>query len=318
VGDVHGADERFLAILRAAGIVDGRGRWAGGRAHLVQTGDVVDRGPGSRKALDLLRRLEGEARKAGGRVHALLGNHEAMWMLGDLRYVTPAEYESFRTPRSEETREQLYQAVLPERRRQAEAAGQEFDETAFRERFLAELPLGAIELRREMSNDGRYGRWLRGHPAVVRIDGVMFLHGGLSPAVAPLGCTGINEAVRKELAGDLEKLRAAPAEALVSREDGPLWYRGLAQADEAAFGPQLDGLLQAVGARALVVGHTITPGGKIAPRFGGRVFQIDTGMQESYAPDGRASALEIKDGRFTAIYVDSKEELGPVPGPVPR
>jgi len=314
VGDVHGADERFLAILRAAGIVDGRGRWAGGRAHLVQTGDVVDRGPGSRKVIDLLRRLEGEARKAGGRVHALLGNHEAMWMLGDLRYVSPAEYDSFRTGSSEQTRDRLYEAVSEQRRAQAEAAGEEFDEKAFRERFLAELPLGAIELRREMAADGRYGRWLRGLPTVVRIDGVMFLHGGLSPEVAPLGCAGINQAVRKELAGDLDQIRATPAEALVTREDGPLWYRGLAQNDESAFAPQLEGLLRAAGARALVVGHTVAPGGKITPRFGGRVILLDTGMQPAYVPDGRAAALEIEDGRFTAIYEDGREVLGSVPG----
>src|SRR5712692_6201985 len=61
VGDVHGAYEPLVEILRAAGILDRRLRWAGGRAHLVQTGDILDRGPDSRKALDLLRRLEDDA-----------------------------------------------------------------------------------------------------------------------------------------------------------------------------------------------------------------------------------------------------------------
>ena len=65
VGDVHGAYDGLVGILRTAGIIDGRARWSGGRAILVQTGDVVDRGPDSRKALDLLRRLE--ARGHAGR-----------------------------------------------------------------------------------------------------------------------------------------------------------------------------------------------------------------------------------------------------------
>src|SRR5262245_13373628 len=56
IGDVHGAYDPFVALLRATGLTDGRGRWTGGRAILVQTGDVVDRGPDSRRVLDLLRR----------------------------------------------------------------------------------------------------------------------------------------------------------------------------------------------------------------------------------------------------------------------
>src|SRR5215207_8409564 len=47
VGDVHGAYDRLLEILRAAAVIDTRNRWIGGRTHLVQTGDVLDRGPAS-------------------------------------------------------------------------------------------------------------------------------------------------------------------------------------------------------------------------------------------------------------------------------
>ena len=64
---MHGAYDRFVDILKTAGILDARLRWTGGRAHLVQLGDVVDRGPDSRKALDLLERLQGEARRAAAR-----------------------------------------------------------------------------------------------------------------------------------------------------------------------------------------------------------------------------------------------------------
>ena len=67
VGDVHGAYERFAAILHSAGVVDENGRWSGGKTQLVQTGDVLDRGTDTRRCLDLLMRLEGEAKKAGGR-----------------------------------------------------------------------------------------------------------------------------------------------------------------------------------------------------------------------------------------------------------
>ena len=45
VGDIHGAFDQFVAILRAAGIIDNRNRWSGKKAVLVQTGDVLDRVP---------------------------------------------------------------------------------------------------------------------------------------------------------------------------------------------------------------------------------------------------------------------------------
>src|SRR6185437_13311390 len=84
VGDVHGAYDRFVDILRTASLVDDKLRWTGARTHLVLLGDVVDRGPESAKALDLIERLTKDAAKAGGALHMLLGNHEVMRMLGDV------------------------------------------------------------------------------------------------------------------------------------------------------------------------------------------------------------------------------------------
>src|SRR6266566_4929528 len=101
IGDVHGAYDRLTQILRAAGLADDQLHWSGAKTHLVQAGDILDRGPDSRKAEDLLRRLTDEAAAAGGQVHMLLGNHEVMRMLGDMRYTTPGEYQAFVTPDSE-------------------------------------------------------------------------------------------------------------------------------------------------------------------------------------------------------------------------
>ena len=97
IGDVHGGYEQFQAILRAAGLIDARRRWTGGRTVFVQTGDLLDRGAASRDVLDLVRRLERDAARAGGRVHALLGNHEVMRLLGDYRYVSEGEYAALRS-----------------------------------------------------------------------------------------------------------------------------------------------------------------------------------------------------------------------------
>ena len=308
VGDVHGEHDRFLSILRFAGIVNEKGRWAGGKAHLVQTGDLLDRGKDARKVLDLLMRLEGEARKAGGRVHALLGNHEVMNMLGDLRYVNAEEYASFKTLDSESLRERFLHSSAERAQKNAQARGETFDPIAFRTKFLEQVPLGFIERTHDLSAEGRYGKWLRQRPVVVKVNGVVFLHGGLTPEVAALGCDAINGTVHRELTDDVEKTLKEPLATLAAGESGPLWYRGLAKEDEVAFLPSVERVLQSLGARAVVVGHSVTGTGRIKARFGGRVVGIDVGMGEGYG--GSLAALEVgPDGSLAALYEEGREEI---------
>src|SRR5512135_829734 len=91
-GDVHGDYPRFVELLRTAALVDAKNAWTGGGTHLVLAGDFVDRGDYSAQVLDLLMALEPQARQAGGQLHALIGNHEAMDLYGDLRYVTKDDF----------------------------------------------------------------------------------------------------------------------------------------------------------------------------------------------------------------------------------
>jgi hypothetical protein len=291
VGDVHGAYDRFVEILKTTALIDDRLRWSGGTAHLVQLGDVVDRGPDSRPALDLLRRLQTEASRAGGAVHPLLGNHEIARMLGDLRFATAGEFQAFVTSRSEEIRQRYAQSAKPEAR----------------DALLSQTPPGLLELRVAFGREGEYGRWLRTLDGVARINGIVFVHGGISPAVASMSCSEINATVHRELLADLEKTRAAPLQSLAAREDGPFWYRGMNEMDDSSA----DAVLSAQQARAIVIGHTVSTTGRIAIRLGGKIIAIDTGMQPAYVQGGRASALEIRGDRYTAIYTDRRDELKP-------
>jgi len=97
---------------------------------------------------------------------------------------------------------------------------------------------------------------------------------------------------------------------LSTHPDGPLWFRGFAHWSEEEGAQQLPQLLRAYGVKHFVVGHTPQLPVQIQMRFEGKIFLIDTGMLSSYYRGGGASALEIQDGKFTAIYLDSREELG--------
>lgn len=78
VGDIHGELAGFREILRNAALIDAKDRWIGGDCILIQTGDVIDRGPCSREVIDLLRSLQKEASDTNSEVIRLCGNHELM------------------------------------------------------------------------------------------------------------------------------------------------------------------------------------------------------------------------------------------------
>lgn len=286
VGDVHGDYERFVTILRQAGVIDGKDRWVGGKTHLVQTGDVPDRGPDSRKVMELLMALALQAQKAGGRVHALVGNHEAMNVLGDLRYVHPGEYEAFRGGRSRQLQSRAW-SILSDSARRGDAA--------YKAQWLAEHPLGWVEHRMAFEGNGRYATWIRGNPAVVKINDYLFLHGGIGPKYVDSTLAALNAGVREALRGDV----APPEGNMADDPEGPLWYRGLATEDEAVLAKHVDSVLARFGVTRVVIGHTVTPG-TILPRFGGKVIMIDAGLSAAYG--GQMAALVVENGAVFTLH----------------
>lgn len=95
VGDLHGDVVHALEAFRLCGVVDAAGRWSGGPAVVVQTGDVLDRGNSSLPLLRWLWALRDEAAAAGGELVLLMGNHELLNMQGRTRYVDEDELHAF-------------------------------------------------------------------------------------------------------------------------------------------------------------------------------------------------------------------------------
>ncbi|MBK5290508.1 MAG: metallophosphoesterase [Acidobacteriia bacterium] len=275
IGDIHGDHDKLSQILQTTGLMDAKKRWTGGKTHLVQTGDVVDRGPESRKAMDLLIKLEKEAKKAGGIVHSLMGNHEAMNVYGDLRYVSPQEYAEFKNSESEKLRTAFFEQAVEESKAASKASGGAV--APDRVKWDQEHPLGFFEHRLAYGPKGTYGKWIRDKNAIVQINGLLFLHGGLSLKYAVDPLPAINDRIRAELK-DFALLQNGAAMA----EDGPLWHRGWAEGDEATLDAELTQVLAKYGATRMVVGHTITPSKQVSARFQGKLLMIDVGMSSAY------------------------------------
>lgn len=274
VGDVHGDYDQLVAVLKSAALIDDQGNWTGGKTHLVQVGDVLDRGPDSRKAMDLLIRIEKQAPEAGGYVHALIGNHEAMNVYGDLRYTSAGEFAAFRDENSEKVR-----ASELKKERPADPA-----------QWLAQHPLGYFEHRQQMGLGGYYGKWIAGHDSVIKINDSLFLHGGIGPKYASTKIRDMNQRVREELE-DPNKLNGG----IVRDMEGPLWYRGLAQGDDS-LAPLVDKIRKNFGVSRIVVGHTYA-NAAITPRFDGKVILIDIGLSRVYDGIGKVGCLVIDSGK---------------------
>ena len=168
MGDIHGDYDRLVDLLHTANLIDRQNAWSGGAAHLVLDGDMLDRGPASRKVMDLVMALEEQASKSGGAVHPLVGNHEAMNIIGDLRYVSKGDWDSYRTPDSRKLLDEAAQAELDA----LNAGGTPpSSASAFLKDFADNHPLGWVEQRLLFGPHGKYGEWLRKQNAVIMIDG---------------------------------------------------------------------------------------------------------------------------------------------------
>jgi Calcineurin-like phosphoesterase len=301
VGDLHGDYAAWAAIARAAGITDSSGHWTGGTTTLVQVGDIVDREPDSLKIVRSLQQLQREAPRAGGRVVVLLGNHEAMNLLGDFRYTTKGEFAAFAGPDSAALRNRVYDRNRAIIEKEARASNPSLSSQQIRENWIADHPLGWVEHKYAWSPSGDLGQWAARNPAIVKIDGTLFVHGGLSAEYTRYSLDEINRrASAAMLTGDDQP------SSILNDPLGPLWYRGLVSRDAdaeaertAARSPsstadgELDVVLSAYDAKRLVIGHT--PDLKGIEVLGhGRLVRIDTGNSRFYG--GPLSWLEIIGG----------------------
>ncbi len=257
IGDVHGDLDATRKALRLAGAIDRDDRWSGGDLVLVQTGDQLDRGDDERAILELFERLVEEAEAAGGAFHVLNGNHELMNAQGDLRYVTPRGFADFAVVTGLDT----------------EARG------------IATLPRSKRHRAAAFRPGGPYARLLARRNTVVVIGESVFVHGGVLPEHVDYGLERINREVRAWLRGE----RPEPPEQAAGRR-GVAWIRDYSDEPDARDCDTLDEALREIGARRIVVAHTVHREG-ISSACDDKVWRIDAGMAAHYG--GHPAALEI-------------------------
>ncbi|KAJ9083084.1 hypothetical protein DSO57_1038243 [Entomophthora muscae] len=263
VGDIHGDFQNALKVLKMAGVTDDKGKWIGGNnTTLVQTGDILDRGPDTIRLYNYFMQLQKDAESLGGEVVVLLGNHELMNLEGDVRYVSSEEEQTFGSKR---------------------------------------------ERKREFSKNGEIGKFILSLNVTKIIDGTIFVHGGISAKFSKQGADKLNTKARKYLKnGSSKELKE---HGLFQKDtDGPLWYRGFYKNPGKEACSELQEVLKNMGARRMVMGHTITESKKIESHCHGQAYFIDVGISSFYE-DGSLAALELTKDSATSIYPKERRRL---------
>jgi len=269
VADTHGEYEILVSMLMKHGIVDSKLHWHFERGHLVVLGDVFDRGANQTEILWLLYALEDEARRAGGGVEFILGNHETMALLGDLRYLN-AKYRQVATVLGAGTYSRLFAAnsVLGQWLRTRPTVLQIDNLLCLHGGISKDLEARGFALPeinatvRAVLNDGAY----------------------------------VNDVARER------------ADFLFG-ETGPLWYRGYFADEAgltAASDEDVRLARQRFGVERILVGHTRVP--TITPLFGGQVVAVHVYPHRDSAGSTTFEALLIRDGALLRARPDGGTE----------
>jgi hypothetical protein len=240
IGDLHGDLGGARAALRAAGAIDDKDQWIGGDLVIVQTGDILDRGDDESAIIELLERLAADARKAGGAIVLLDGNHELMNAARDYRYVTPGAMHDFGGDR-----------------------------------------------QHALDPGGTWAKRLAAHNIVAIIGDTVFSHAGVVPAWAS-HVDEANLSARCWLDGQAGGPGEPPA--ALTDQESPVWTRAYGMPDVDCA--QLKDALAKLGAKRMVVGHTVQPGG-INGACDGALWRIDVGLAKLY--NGPIEVLEISE-----------------------
>ena len=277
IGDIHGDLTALRGALRLAGAIDSDDRWIGKDLTVVQTGDQVDRGDQDREVLDVIEKLEAEAKAAGSELIVLNGNHELMNARFDFRYVSKRSFQSFG------------EFAL---RGGAESARLPDDE---RGRAAAFAPGGPYALK------------LSRHLTVAVVGDSLFAHGGVEPAHVDYGLDRINREASAFLAGKRPDLPS-----VLTAEDAPIWTRlyGSPEINDATC-QILGRVLEQVGAKRLIVGHTVQKDG-IQSACQERLFRIDVGLSAFYG-DNPPQVLQVTAGGARVLRPGGAAAGAPAP-----
>jgi hypothetical protein len=244
-------------VLKANQIIDDNLNWSWGKGHMVICGDVFDRGDQVTECLWLIYKLEDQAKKAGGKVHFILGNHELL--------------------------------ILKDK-----------DKSYVNDKYILPYAKARVDYNDLFGQEFELGRWIRTKNMAVKINDILFVHGGIPPEFVD-----IDQSIEKMNRYIHTYLSSESDSTIIDKElvIYPAWYRGYFYNPDLGNG--LKKICKYYKVKHIVVGHTTVK--KIQRIQDGSVIAIGIHFGE---PGVSAEGLLINSKKF--YRVDEKgyrEEL---------
>ncbi|WP_237050997.1 metallophosphoesterase [Lysobacter capsici] len=150
--------------------------------------------------------------------------------------------------------------------------------------------------------DSVLGAWLRTLPTMLKIDDLLFVHGGIEPGHFDLHLDrdAVNARYRQSLGLAKTTVKQDPLFApLYDGKTSLIWYRGYFKQDELSQN-DVQTILDRLGVSRIVVGHTSME--HVGGYFDGRVIAVDSSIK-----DGRSGELLfVENGRLERGMLDGK------------
>ena len=320
IGDLHGDLQITIAALKLAGVIAPNitpqnaltAKWIGGDTVVVQLGDQMDRArPNDWKndciedytdvfedegssliIMRLLESLNQQARKHGGKILGVLGNHELMNVDHDFRYVSPKEFLEF-VPGPQRTREKT-------------------DD---------ERPWGFHHRKEAFKRGGNIAKtYANSRFGILQVGSWLFIHGGMSPELADKYTIGeVNDVTKKWLLNDNSEYIEKTFDKIFRDDDdlSPYWCRIFSEEDESGENTQVNffKMLKIINEKnkgrihpihGLVISHTpqYMYNRNLNGTYGNRLWRVDVGMSRAFGKHREDGEDQYRKVQVLVIYDD--------------
>ncbi|MCG8570110.1 MAG: metallophosphoesterase [Spirochaetes bacterium] len=292
IGDIHGDLEALASILLERKMINTKGKWIGGKSHLVLNGDLAG-GKQVRLLISFIMRLEKEAFSHKGYVHPLLGNHDLF---------------VFRKKRKELDGKTLY-SQFPVTGAFSGSIKNAFQGHTSNAEWLARRN-AVVRIGKTIFAHAGLNTWALNHsPGRVNATIRGWIRYWQNVGSKP------DESTSWTVSGDIRK-------AFIS-STGPIWTRSFKPGKKqkiknqdldktASTAPDMETLIRILKkyhTSRMVLGHAPVKKSEIMlshPYYGNHVIMIDTKISDQ--KNGRLSCLEITGDQVQALYFERSDE----------
>jgi hypothetical protein len=269
IGDLHADIGVAREAFQLAGATSENDDWVGGDLIIVQLGDLIGRSFEEREVLDFILDVREKAKAYGGRVHALIGNHEVFAARLVFNWVDDAAF----------------------------AAYEGIPDLKLNDPYLEGLTSTQRSRGAALMPGGHYARQIANFPTVLKLGDTIFVHGSVTPVWAKYGIDRINEEVSLWLKGHTDEPESSSGKDPGKLDDRVMWSRQFSDDVDEDDCRLLEESLEILGATRMIVAHTVHE--EITPRCDEQVWAVDVGMSRAYG--GEIQLLEISNDEVISI-----------------